>query len=310
MATGLAAVIFVLSLAACLAAAAVFAKRLDHLGAHLGLPEAFLGLLAAAGADAPELATAIAALAAGSKSVGFGVVVGSNVFNLAAMIGVTALLAGTVTIRRDALAIEGGVALAVTVVAVLLAFGVVPAWAALALSLAVLVPYAVVAFRRELEVPRAHAHVDAVDTRTLWLIVPAVVVIVLGSIGMVHAGLRIGHALGLSDVVIGVLVLAVVTSIPNAYTGVRLGLARRGSALVSETMNSNTINLVGGLALPALFVGVSSTSLARVDGIWLLAATTATVVLLAPRRGATRMGGALLIASWVAFAAVQAAYGG
>ena len=87
--------LFVVSLGATLDAAAVFAERLDHLGERLGLPEGLLGLLTAAGADAPELATAIAALVTGPKSAGSGVVVGSNVFNLGAMVGVSALLAAT-----------------------------------------------------------------------------------------------------------------------------------------------------------------------------------------------------------------------
>ena len=84
----IAAVYFLVALIATLYAAAVFADRLDRLGARLGLPEALLGLLAAAGADAPELAAAITALATGAKGVGLGVVVGSNVFNLGAMLGV------------------------------------------------------------------------------------------------------------------------------------------------------------------------------------------------------------------------------
>lgn len=303
MSTGVAAVVFVVSLAATLFAASVFAERLDELGERLGLPEGILGLLTAAAADAPELATAIAALVAGSNSVGFGVVVGSNVFNLGAMIGVSALLCGRVRIDRDALMLEGGVAFAVTAVMVLLAIGVVPAWAALAIALAVLVPYAVVAFRRELEERTRARHVGG---RGFLFIPPAVAVIVLGSVGMVHAGLKLGHAAGLPDVLIGTLVLAVVTSIPNAFTGVRLGLARRGSALVSETLNSNTINLVGGLAIPALFVGVAGRGgLEKADGAWLLAATALAVALLAPRRGMGRASGTLLVASWIAFAAVQ-----
>lgn len=307
MSTGVAAVLFVVSLAATLYAASVFADRLDHLGERLGLPEGILGLLTAAGADAPELATAIAALVSGSRSVGFGVVVGSNVFNLAAMIGLSALVAGGVTIPRDALALEGGVALGVTLFVVLSALHVLPAWAALVAALALLVPYTVIAFRRELAEPRHGANVGG---RSLLVIPPALAVIVLGSVGMVHTGLRLGHAAGLSDVLIGVLLLAVVTSIPNAYTGVRLGLARRGSALVSETMNSNTINLVGGLAIPALFVGVSTTGLARTDGIWLLASTALVLLLLAPAGGVRRAGGALLVLSWIAFAVVQGVVGG
>jgi cation:H+ antiporter len=144
----------------------------------------------------------------------------------------------------------------------------------------------------------------------LLIIPPALAIIVIGSIGMVHAGIKLGHAAGIPDVLIGTLVLAVVTSLPNAYTGVRLGLARRGSALVSETMNSNTINLVGGLAIPALFVVVAGGGgLERADGVWLLAATVLALGLLVPRRGMGRVGGTLLVASWVAFAIVQGTVG-
>ncbi len=307
MSTGLAAVLFVVSLAATLYAAAVFAERLDHLGERLGLPEGLLGLLTAAGADAPELATAIAALATGAKSAGLGVVVGSNVFNIGAMIGISALVCGNVRIQRDALALEGGVALGVSLVVVLLVFGVLPAWAAVTLALLLLIPYAAVALRRELG---ARRHPEGVDMRAVLLIPPALAIIVLGSIGMVHTGLQLGHAAGIPNLLVGVLVLAVVTSLPNAYTGIRLGLARRGAALVSETMNSNTINLVGGLAIPALFVTVAGGSgLERADGVWLLAATAIALVLLAPRRGMGRAGGMLLVASWIAFAAVQGIFG-
>lgn len=306
MSTGVAALVFVVSLAATLSAAAVFAERLDDLGAHLGLPEGILGLLTAAGADAPELATAIVALASGAKSVGFGVVVGSNVFNIAAMIGVSALFCGRVRMSRDGLALEGGAALAVTAVMVPLAFHAISPWVALVVALAVLVPYVVIGLRRELEHRRPH---PPESRRPLLLIPPAVAVIVLGSIGMVHAALKLGHAAGIPDILIGTLVLAVVTSIPNAYTGVRLGRARRGAALVSETLNSNTINLVGGLAVPALFAGVAAGGLARADGVWLLVLTGVVVALLVPRRGVGRGGGMLLVVGWIAFAVVQGVAG-
>ena len=53
------------------------------------------------------------------------------------------------------------------------------------------------------------------------------------------------------ETLVGVLVLAVLTGLPNAWTGVRFGLQHRGSALMSETLNSNSINVVAGIALPA-----------------------------------------------------------
>jgi cation:H+ antiporter len=325
MSTGLAAVLFVVSLAVTLYAASVFAERLDHLGERLGLPEALLGLLTAAGADAPELASAVAALATGKKETGFGVLVGASVLNLATMIGLSALVCGCVRLRREQLVLEGGVAIGATLVVVLMVFRVLPAWAALVLALAVLVPYvAVVALaeghvlsvRRRLALRRTMGERHRRRRprgRELWtplaVIPPAVGAIVLGSIGMVHAAIHLGHSAGMPDVLVGTLVLAVVTSMPNAYTGIRLGLAGRGSALVSETANSNTINLVGGVVIPALFVTFASGTIERTDVVWLLAATTLAIALLAPRRGIGRRGGALLVGSWIAFAVVQAVVG-
>jgi cation:H+ antiporter len=165
--TGIAFVYFVLALAVTLYAAAIFADRLDRLGEHLGLPEALLGLLTAAAADAPELASAITAVATGKKGVGLGVVVGSNVFNLGAMIGLSAVVTGCVRLRPETLALEGGVALGVTGVICLLGFGLLPAWAALALSLAVLVPYvAVVALATRARSSRRWASRIALIRRT------------------------------------------------------------------------------------------------------------------------------------------------
>ena len=232
------------------------------------------------------------------------------------------------TLRRETLVLEGGVAGGVTVAICLLGFGVVPAWAALALTLALLVPYVVVIalaeghtlfLRRRRRVLRRalgehHRRQQHPHGRDLWepllVIPPAVAAIVLGSIGMVHSSLRLAGRVGLPDVLVGVLLLAVLTSLPNAFTGVRLGRARRGSALVSETMNSNTINLVGGIAIPALFVGFGHFSgLLTVDVGWLLAATALTAALLWRPGGLRRGGGALLLLSWVGFAVVQGVFG-
>src|SRR5579862_2378648 len=103
----LAVPLFMFSLVVTLAAARMFARRLDRLGLRFGLPEAVVGLLAALAADGPEISSALVALIKGAHSVSVGVLVGSNVFNLAAMIGVSALLAGTVLLRREALLLEG-----------------------------------------------------------------------------------------------------------------------------------------------------------------------------------------------------------
>ena len=77
-----------------LAASWLLVSRLERLGERAGFSEAWLGLVAALAADAPEVTAAVTALSRGQASVGAGVVIGSNVFNLAALLGLAAVVAG------------------------------------------------------------------------------------------------------------------------------------------------------------------------------------------------------------------------
>lgn len=318
MAVPLAGALLALSLAVTLGAARMFARRLDRLGVAFGLPEALVGLLTALAADGPEISSALIALAKGEPGVGVGVVVGSGVFNLAAMIGLSALLAGAVALPRAALAVEGAMGLA----AALLASAALLGWLAPVVAVALLacagVPY-LVELLRGAEEPRpgrvsAHgarggappAAAAPVRPRDALWIVSDVALVIAGSFGMVQSAVSLGDRLNVTGALIGVLVLAPLTSLPNAVTGVRLGLARRGAALVSESLNSNTINLAAGVLVPALFVTVTSGSpRGRVDLAWLLGMTCLTVLFLARVRGAGRAAGAVLVALYAGFVVVQ-----
>lgn len=88
------AVVFAVAAMVSLATSWVLVSRLERVGARLGLSEALLGMLAALAADAPEITAAVTALAGHQSRIGAGVVIGSNVFNLAALLGFTAVIAG------------------------------------------------------------------------------------------------------------------------------------------------------------------------------------------------------------------------
>src|SRR5437763_7747003 len=141
------------------------------------------------------------------------------------------------------------------------------------------------------------------------LIPPAVALIVLGSTGMVEAAIACGDHWHISRTLVGILILAPATSLPNAFTALRLGLANRGAAVVSETLNSNTINLAAGVVAPALAVSlVSLTGDTKFDLAWLMVMTCASLLLLAPRRGMGRTGGAAVIGLYLIFAAAAVAF--
>jgi cation:H+ antiporter len=119
---------------------------------------------------------------------------------------------------------------------------------------------------------------------------------------MVDASLALADAAGLGHALDGLLVLAVVTSLPNAVTALRLARQGRGDANVSETMSSNTINLVGGIVLPAVIVGLGAIDAGvRRDVVWMCVLTAATLLALARPSGMGRAAGAALVAAYVVF---------
>jgi cation:H+ antiporter len=330
VAVGLAIPLFFACLAVSLGASLVFARKLDRVSERLGASEGLHGILTALGADAPEISTAIAALVSSHAKLGVGVVIGSNVFNLAALLGVSVLLAGNVRIHRHGLLFNGGVALLVTVVGAALVLGALGAVAATLLLAAILAPYVVLLsiqparVRRIVPTARARRFLTAAvteeiqDLRTGERVRPAsradVVVlgsslaaIVLASVGMVSAATDLGSRWGISDLVVGTLVLAVLTSLPNLLTAVRLALHGRGSAVVSETLNSNSLNILAGIALPGLAIALGSAAgLATFSVWWLVGMTVFAVALMYARRGLRRIDGVAIILLYVAFAAVIA----
>src|SRR5207244_804377 len=106
--------------------------------------EAMLGLLAALAADGPEITSAVTAMARGQGSVGVGIIFGSNAFNLAALLGLAALIAGRIAFHRTVVLFEGFVAAAMVVVSAAVILGLFPAAVGLLIALLVLVPYLVI----------------------------------------------------------------------------------------------------------------------------------------------------------------------
>src|SRR5436189_3390880 len=141
--------LFAAGAAISLAASWLLVSRLERLGERAGFSEAWLGLVAALAADAPEITSAVVALARGHASVGAGVVIGSNVFNLAALLGLAAVVAGSIGFHRRVVVLSGVPAVWLAAVCLLTVAAVVAPVAGLGLAAVVLVPYvAVLGMRR------------------------------------------------------------------------------------------------------------------------------------------------------------------
>src|SRR5258708_27478471 len=127
-----------------LAVSWVLVSRLERVGERLGRAGALLGIVAALAADAPEVTSAVSAMAGHQQRLGAGVVIGSNVFNLAALLGLGAVVAGRIRLHRKVVVLGGVGAMCVAAVCLVVVVGVVPPAAGLALVLVSVGRHAVV----------------------------------------------------------------------------------------------------------------------------------------------------------------------
>ncbi len=320
---------FVLAAVVTLGASALLVTRLERVGARLGFTEALLGLMTALAANAPEITSAIAALARGQHEIGIGVVLGSNVFNLAALLGLGALVAGRINLHRRVIVLVGGVSVWIAAVSLGTVTASLPVVASLILVLAVFIPYVIVsgwpevvnhlgaseqaarwmraAIKDEEAELEAAIHPSPGDWRDGLLAGVALVVVVLASVVMEHAASAMGSSLGWSSIVVGGVVLAGVTSLPNAVAAVYFASKGRGSVVLSEALNSNNLNALVGYLVPAALLGLGHPSdKSLVVAAFYVGLTVVALAMAYVARGLGRFTGAVIIAAYVTFVVIVA----
>lgn len=319
---------FVVGAVVSLATSWVLVSRLERVGERLGFSESILGMVAALAADTPEITASITALAHQQKTVGAGVVLGSNVFNLAVLLGLGAVVAGRIILHRKVVVLGGTVAMAVALVCLFCVGGQLSAEMGLVVVLVVLVPFvallgahrdllprlrlpavwttwlsaAIVEEESELEEaihPQRGTGVDAIVAGG------ALAVVVLASVAMERGASSLGMHFGVPEIVVGGLVLAAVTSLPNAVSAIYLARRGRGAATLSTALNSNSLNVAAGLLIPAIVLGLAKSSATGllVAG-WYVGLTGLTLVLAYAGRGLRRSSGGMIIAAYVLFVVV------
>jgi len=322
---GLAIVAFVSGTLVSLSMSRLLVSRLERVGERLGMTEALLGVVAALAADAPEITASITALTHHQQAVGAGVVIGSNVFNLAALLGLGAVVAGRIVLHRKVVLFGGAVALYVSLICLLAVVRVVTPIVALVLVLVVLLSYfgilgarrsvvtriglprqwstwlneAIVEEEAELEEairPRRGTVSDAV------VAFGALLIVVTASVAMEHGASSLGLRYHVAEIVVGGLVLAAVTSLPNAVAAVYLARKGRGAAALSTALNSNAINVAAGFLIPAAVIGLAKPTASGVlIAGWYVGLTVLTLILAYSGRGLRRSSGWLIITVYVLF---------
>lgn len=334
--------LFAGSLIVVLWASLPLAKGLDRLGSKIHLSDGALGILVALGADSPEISSAVVALLSNQRDLGVGIVLGSNLFNLAALLGLGAVIASEVSASSAGTILDGAVAIAITLIAGALLGGIAGPLTSSILVLLIFVPYVyilaagskalarlplptswkhyltrachgtkreiskigVVNDQRALQKRESSGEVNVSSWKPVIWVFPAICAIIAGSTGLIRSASALGQH-WLPQPVLGTFVLAALTGLPNSIAAIRLARHGSGAAVITETFNSNTINILVGLMLPALVIGQGIlSSLTLLDISCLLLLTTVAVVLAAHAGKLTRKQGIVLIALYFVFVGI------
>jgi cation:H+ antiporter len=317
--------LFVAGTAVSLAVSYVLVTRLERIGERLGLSEALLGVVAALAADAPEITSAVAALTSHQGKIGAGVIIGSNVFNLAALLGLGAVVAGGIALHRRVVLLGGVVGIWIAAACLVTVLGLLSPVAGLITVLAVLLPYLVVlsagharlqrfalaqrweswlagAVTEEEQELEEVIHPPHGRGRDVAIAAGALLTVVVASVTMERAASLLGTRFAIPEIITGGVVLAAVTSLPNAVAAVYLAARGRGAAMLSTTLNSNALNVTAGLLIPATITGLGPPSPGAVlITVWYLVMTVASLAFAYRDSGVSRTVGALIIGAYLVF---------
>jgi len=263
---------FILGLGALVAGAEALVRGASRIALALGISPLVVGLtIVAMGTSSPEVAVSIGAVVNGNTDIAVGNVVGSNVFNVLFILGISAVITPLVVhsqiIRQEVPIMIG----ASVVLAVMVLDGNLGRWES-ALLLALLAGYMVFLVRQSraetAEIRDEYA--EAVRRNGGWgshwavqvlLIAAGLGLLVLGSNWLVDSAVAFARALGVSDLIIGLTIIAAGTSMPEVATSIMAAVRGERDIAVGNVIGSNTFNILGCLGLSGV-VGSSGLGIA------------------------------------------------
>jgi cation:H+ antiporter len=284
---------------------------------NLGLPPMLIGLtIVAMGSSAPEMFVAATASMNGMTDTAIGNVLGSNIANITLILGITALL-GAISVSSQTLKREIPLMLAATaIVGYFLHDGFltrIEGISLLVLFLA-LMGYLIwhgltnknsdtLAIDADKEIPSNVPTKKAI----LWLVI-GMILLPLSADWMVQGAVGIAKAYHLSDLVIGLTIIAVGTSLPELAACVAGVLKKEDDLAIGNIVGSNLFNILAVLAIPAIIAPGAVDAAASTRDFYMVLATSSALAILILLSGRARQlkpwHGVVLLITFVAYQAL------
>lgn len=294
-----------------------------QVASRLGVSPLVIGLtLVGFGTSTPELVTSVQASLAGSPGIAYGNIVGSNIANILLILGGSALLM-PIVVSSGALKRDGTVMVLVTITFAGLALLMPTSRLIGGVFVLALVSYIYMAFRQERTAPES-GHGAAYDKglaaqeadsalmperrpeTPLWLSLATAVVglalIVLGGHFLVDGAVNLARAVGVSETVIGLTMVAVGTSLPELVTSLMAALRKQADVAFGNIVGSNIYNILGIGGVTALIAPTEiPAEIVRFDNLVMIGASVAAMLLALSGRRIDRWEGGVLLGGYGAY---------
>jgi cation:H+ antiporter len=290
------------------------AERLVHgsssVAFKLGLSPLVIGLTVVAfGTSAPELVVSVGATIAGNSDIAIGNVVGSNIANIALILGLTAMIR-PMTIHLRILKTEIPIMIAVTFITSIFIIGDEITRLEGVFLFSGLIVFIVYSIRSAKSVPveakaqlveEPEIDVDAPIWKSWVFIVLGLGLLIGGGELLVRGAVEIATILGISQVVIGLTVVAIGTSLPELATSAVAAFKGESDIAVGNVIGSNIFNMLCILGLTGIIHPLDSSNFGLVDLGFMLALTI--IILPLMRRGfeLNRWEGAFLVITYIGY---------
>ena len=283
-----------------------------------GVTPAVIGLtVVAMGTSLPELVVSVLAALDGQPDIAIGNVVGSNIFNIVGVLGITALITA-IPVTGSAVRLEWPIMFLSSAVLLLLSRdGAIDRLEGtfLLAGLFVFTAYMVWVGRREVAGTEEAAFAEQANRRSvrspvaqlalsIGAVAAGLVLLVLGGRALVLGAVEIARVAGLSERVIGLTVVAIGTSMPEVAASVVAALRGRTDVAIANLIGSNIFNILGILGITALIQPVPvAPEMRATDMIWMLVTAAAVFPVLRSGMRVSRMEGGLLLFLYLAYLA-------
>ncbi len=225
---------------------------------RLGVAPLIVGLTVVAyGTSAPEMMVSVTGALNGQADIALGNVVGSNIFNVLFILGLSAILAPLV-VTKQIVWQEVPVMIAASVLALVMGLDSRITAAEGCFFTTLLIAYTVFqirAARRSSNGDRTEAAKKYSVPACLASMVAGLVVLVIGSRWLLSSAIELARMMGISELVIGLTIIAAGTSLPEVATSVLATLRGERDIAVGNVVGSNIFNILGVLGISSAVGG-------------------------------------------------------